>query len=140
MPSCRRFRDSAPEDPLPSVLAAQLALGAGDRAGAAENYRAALALDPGNAQATTGLASLAMLNDDSAAALDILNESLAAQPDDLQGMMNLAAVHEQRGETAEMVAVLERAIAAHPKALEPRLMLARYQFIQQRPGGNRGLV
>ncbi|MGQ0384052.1 MAG: XrtA/PEP-CTERM system TPR-repeat protein PrsT [Gammaproteobacteria bacterium] len=97
---------------------------AGDAAGAATLLERALALTPGNVEATLGLAEAAHHLGDSARATALLQRAIEAAPRDERAYVTLSRMEAMRGNHAQSNQLLERAIGAEPAAIEARLQLA----------------
>jgi len=95
----------------------QAALKANDRAGAADEFRAALKIDPANAEAHANLGAIAFFQGDCTGALRELHSALAAAPT-LVIVQGLMAICEKRTGEPRAKADLESAFA---KLKDPKL-------------------
>ncbi|MEP6342226.1 MAG: thioredoxin [Maricaulaceae bacterium] len=117
---------SASEDSAAMVARAKDSLTAGDPGGAAQDFAAALKLDPENPEAIAGLARLYIESGDNEAAVQMMAqvpESLVGHPDitAIAAMLNLRPEPEAPDETSE----LQAKVAANPDDLDARLELAK---------------
>lgn len=115
----------SPETPDDRALAAQLAARAGDAGGAEKAYRSTLAAQPGDVEASTGLARLLEAQKDQPQAIAVLKTALTAHPNDPAVVAQLASIMAASGDTVGATEILEQAIARHPQDTAMRRMLAR---------------
>ena len=98
--------------------------GRGDREGALAHYRAALALEPRNAQAHAALGSALRSWGQPAAALPHLAAALALAPNDERARVTLAMAWDDLGRPDRAIAELRQVIAAHPASARAHYGLA----------------
>jgi tetratricopeptide (TPR) repeat protein len=98
--------------------------GRGDRAGALAHYRAALALEPRNAQAHAALGGALRSWGQPAAALPHLAAALALEPRDERARITLAMAWDDLGRPDRAIAELRQTIAAHPASARAHYGLA----------------
>ncbi|MES2393376.1 MAG: tetratricopeptide repeat protein [Acidobacteriota bacterium] len=111
------------ETPSDVALTAELAERAGDAEDATTAYRKALALTPGDVDATAGLAHALRQQGKNADAEAVLVAALKDHPDDPRLVSQLAAVYVADGEVKLAVPLLEQFQTANPKtATEPAMM------------------
>lgn len=103
----------SPETTQDTLLAAELALAAGDMSGAESAYRRVLKTSPDNAEANAGLAHLLIQQKQYPAAEQLLHDALAKSPDDPALNAQYATVLVAQ-DKAEALPVLEKLYAAHP--------------------------
>jgi tetratricopeptide (TPR) repeat protein len=104
------------------ALSAELADRAGDSADAASAYRRALALRPGDVDATAGLAHALRQQGKNADAEAVLTEALKDHPDDPRLVSQLAAIYVDEDKAKQAVPLLEQLRAANPKiAADPAM-------------------
>lgn len=104
------------EQPEDAELSAGLARRTGSSADAEAAYRRALAQDPSDVEAITGLAALLETEGKLVEADALLRPALAAHAGDPQLSAQLAALDAAQGKSAEAVALLSQLRAADPKA------------------------
>jgi predicted O-linked N-acetylglucosamine transferase (SPINDLY family) len=92
----------------------------GDLEGAAREYRAQLALDPGNADAQHLLGLIAYRAGDLQDARRLLERALARDPDNPVFLGNLGNIHKDAGDVPQAMASYRRALVLDPNALGPR--------------------
>lgn len=98
--------------------------GRDDREGALAHYRAALALEPRNAQAHAALGSALRSWGQPAAALPHLAAALALAPDDERARITLAMAWDDLGQPDRAIAELRQVITAHPASARAHYGLA----------------
>ncbi|MEQ1897127.1 MAG: tetratricopeptide repeat protein [Vicinamibacterales bacterium] len=116
-----------PDDPNIILGREELAVAqmrAGDAAGAAEQFRAIIALDPRYARARVGLGDTLVQMNQPGAALDAFTEAVRLQPTNLVALINLAMLKAGAGDTSGAITSLRSALA-----VEPRHIAARQQLI-----------
>lgn len=116
-----------PDDPNIILGREELAvaqLRAGDAAGAAEQFRAIIALDPRYARARVGLGDALVQLNQPGAALDAFAEAVRLQPSNLVALVNLALLKARAGDMSGAITSLRSALA-----VEPRHIAARQQLI-----------
>ena len=96
---------------------ARLAEERGDTEGAAAEYRAALAADPGNFLAYLNLGNLAVRRGDLQGALPLYARAAALEPRSDDAESNLGGAYLALGQPAEAAAHLDRALALDPQNL-----------------------
>jgi tetratricopeptide (TPR) repeat protein len=96
---------------------------AGDAAGAIAHYEAALALDPGQAQAWVELGQIRVRIKDYAGATEALTRGLNLQPADADAQGLLGAVLLQQGRTTEAIGRLQQAVLLKPKSAQMQFNL-----------------
>ena len=123
--------------PGAKLIAAMRIGGASTELSQAErDFRRALALDPGLAEAQIRLAHVLTAKDDHAAAISLARAALAApRPPFLEyyAAMVLGRSEEALGRRAEAHAAFERASAVFPIAQSARVALSRYAVADSRP-------
>lgn len=115
----------SPETPDDRQLAASLAAAAGDTTDAEQTYRRTLATQPGDTEASIGLARILDGKKKPAEALAILKTALAAHPNDPALTAQLASHLAAAEDPAGAIAALDASIAAHPEDTAMRRMSAR---------------
>lgn len=90
-------------------------------AGAAREFRALLALQPGNATALQFLGFEASQRQDMASAIDYYRRAANAAPDDAEAWFNLAMAHYGRGELTEALDAFDATLAREPRVLSAQL-------------------
>ncbi len=120
-----RLRPDDPDIILGREEFAIALLQAKDAAGAAEQFRAIIALDPNYARARVGLGDALVQLNQPAAALEAYREAVRIQPDNLAALQNLSVLQRASGDVPGAIASL-RAIVR----VEPRLVQARRQLVQ----------
>lgn len=92
----------------------------GDVAGAEREYRAQLALDPGNADALHLLGLIAYRSGDLREALRLVGGAVERDPDNPVFLGNLGNIEKDAGDTVQAMASYRRALAIDAGALGPR--------------------
>ena len=111
------------ETPSDVALTAELADRAGDAEDATTAYRKALNLNPGDVDATAGLAHALRQQGKNADAESLLVAALKDHPDDPRLVSQLAAVYVADGDAKLAVPLLEQLQTANPKmATDPAMM------------------
>jgi Tfp pilus assembly protein PilF len=95
------------ETPEDQALAAELAARSGDAAGSEQAYRATLANEPGNVDATVGLAHALKAEGKLADADTMLAQALTAHPDEPRLIAELATVDAAENKDADAITLLE---------------------------------
>jgi tetratricopeptide (TPR) repeat protein len=103
------------------VRAGDVLLRAGDGSGAAAQWRAAIAADPGFVDAHFRLGVLALGDGDYARARKELEPVVAARPDDSKALMDLGIALRGSGDAAGALSAYERAAKAAPGWTDPLL-------------------
>jgi len=129
----RAYRKQSGDSPRALLLAARVALQAGDNEEAQNLFLRVLDDEPHNRDANGGLAAIALLNGDLEAARKRFLDSLEGYPDDSATLMNLAVLAERAGDLTAMEAFLRSALESNPNDLRPRIALARYRLGQRDP-------
>lgn len=93
---------------------------------AADAFRKADELVPGDPGANHGMADFALSNKSFDEARQHYEKVLKHNDGHLQTHLRIAGSYAQQGDEAKMFDSLERAIRANPRAMEPRLVKARY--------------
>ena len=114
----------SPEAKDDTLLTAEIAEAAGDKAVAEEAYRRVLKVDPESSGATAGLAHLLLAEKKYAEAEPLLKAALTRDPDDPTLNTQLAALLGAEGKTDEAVAALEKLHQLKPQDREIGMMLA----------------
>lgn len=116
-----------PEDPNIILGREELAVAlmrAGDAAGAADQYRAIIALDARYARARVGLGDALVQMNQPGAALDAFLEAVRLQPSNLVALINIAMLRAKAGDLNGAITGLRSALA-----VEPRHVAARQQLL-----------
>ena len=117
--------------PSPGPAALQLAGWAHYRKGETTEARAqferALALDPGDLEARTGMAYCALRDNQADQAATGFEAVLRARPRDAAALEGLAYARHRQGRSGEAVALFQQALARNPGNAETRAMLKRLQ-------------
>jgi tetratricopeptide (TPR) repeat protein len=124
----REYIRLRPEDPNIILGREELAIAllqAKDAAGAAEQFRAIVALSPAYARARVGLGDALVQMNQPAGALEAYREAVRLQPDNLPALQNLSTLQRAAGDVAGAIVSL-RAIVR----VEPRHVQARRQLVQ----------
>ena len=113
----------------PQFLEARLALGSvlaklGNMSGAAEEFTAALDIDPSSAEALYHLAKTNMAQRRYRAAIGQLRRALKIRPDDLEFNLLLGLAYSNTGKTDDAIALLDPLVEAEPDYFETRFNLA----------------
>jgi len=130
----RAYLREWPDDP--HIIAGREEFGvallqAKDFAGAAEQFRAIIALAPDYARARIGLGdALAQMNQP-AAALEAYREAVRIQPDNLVALQNLSVLQRATGDAAGAIATLTRVVRVEPRDVQSRQQLIRLLFGRQ---------
>lgn len=98
-------------------------LQARDAAGAAEQFRAIIALDPNYARARIGLGDALIQLNQPAAARDAYAEAVRLQPGNLAALRNLAVLQRGSGDLAGAIASLRGLVRADPRDVQTRQQL-----------------
>ncbi len=122
-----RLAGYGPREDLVHYNLARLAEERGDAAGAAAEYRAALAADPGNFLAYMNLGNLAARRGDLATALPLYARAAALEPRSDDAQADLGGAYLALGRPPEAAAHLDRALVLDPQnlaALHNRALVA----------------
>jgi len=92
---------------------------------AAEAYKTALKIAPGDPVASHNLAVFSLLNSRHEEARSYYQGVLKHHKDDLKTLIRLSALEAKLGDPELARKMLEQAMAAHPDAVQPRVLLAR---------------
>ncbi|WP_207061011.1 XrtA/PEP-CTERM system TPR-repeat protein PrsT [Motiliproteus sp. SC1-56] len=117
------LQESYPSNPHGYTMEGLAMAFTGQPEAAREAFEKALALEPGEPNASQNLAALAVQQKDYARAREVLGQLLDVHPKNLKGLVALAKVETQDNQLAAALGWLQQAISAHPKALEPRLLM-----------------
>lgn len=98
-------------------------LRAKDPAGAAEQFRAIIALSPGYARARVGLGDALVQLNQPAAALEAYREAVRIQPDNLGALQNLAILQRAAGDAPGAIASLKAIVRVEPRHVQARRLL-----------------
>jgi aspartate beta-hydroxylase len=122
-------------DPAALEAAAMACYEAGDMAGAAREFRALLALQPGHAIALQFLGFEASQRQDLLGAIDFYRRAANAAPDDAETWFNLAMAHYGRGDLPEALDAFDATLLREPRVLPAQLyrgaVLERMQLPEQ---------
>jgi tetratricopeptide (TPR) repeat protein len=112
----RRFSSAQPKDPLPRVLAGELLLAQKRLAGARDEFRAAIALEPRAMPAYRGLSRVQLEEKDVADAILTLRtaESKVSAPE--LAAIDLAALYQSLGRMDEAIGAYEEALRLNSKS------------------------
>jgi predicted Zn-dependent protease len=91
---------------------------ANDLAGAANEYKAILALDPENASAGLALASIYSADKKDKLAIEVLTKLTKKNPKNDEAWLTLAALQDKTGDDKGMHASVQKAIAANPRNVD----------------------
>lgn len=112
---------------------AYLVLGEEEKAKSA--FYNALKFSPGNINATQNLARMLVATGKIEDAQDLYHQAIANNPGyAAEGYLHLADLEALRGKSRDMLQYIERAIEADPGALHPRIKMATFNLVQNRPG------
>ena len=104
-----------PENPDDVLLTAELADRAGDATDAVTTYKRALALLPGDVDATAGLAHALQQEGKLTEADTVLTAGLKAHPDDPRLVAQATTLYSAEGKAAQAIPLLEQLRASNPK-------------------------
>ena len=126
--TARKYREKNPDSALPWILIGRIELARGNREAAVEAFREAARLNPGDPNALSSLADLAIRQKRFDQAREYYERILAKHENHLGTLIRLSALDALEGEGQRMAQHLQEAIDAHPTAEQPRLALARYHL------------
>ena len=129
----RRAAGTAPNDPIPPLLLADLLADAGRYAEAESAYNACIGLREDLFEAHYNLADCLERAGRDAEAAAVFAAALRLRPDSRDGHLRLGALHMQRGEYAQAARCFRRAAAVAPLAAEPLLSYSLAQLALGRP-------
>lgn len=127
----REYLRQWPDDPHIIVGREEFGLAllqARDPAGAAEQFRAIIALDPNYARARIGLGDALIAMNQPAGALEAYREAVRLQPGNLIALMNLSVLQRSAGDIGGAVQTLRRAVSVAPQEVPARQQLIRLLF------------
>lgn len=110
-------RKDEPKDPQAAFYLGVANEGLGDKPGAQEAYRAAVALDPKLPDPVVNLSQLLLDGNDAAGALAVVDTGLKSLPKHADLLLNRAVALEALGKKDEVLAAYGAAAAARPKDL-----------------------
>ncbi len=96
-----------------------------NEAGAVRIFQAARELAPGDIEANTRLAVIAINGKEYEKAREYYEEILKHHENDPQTLINLAALEAQHGDRSAVEPILKTAIEVYPNAIHPRILLVR---------------
>jgi tetratricopeptide (TPR) repeat protein len=98
-------------------------LKAQDAAGAAEQFRAIIALDAGYARARVGLGDALVQLNQPAAAIEAYREAVRIQPDNMGALLNLSILQRAAGDTTGAITSLKAIVRVEPGHVQARRQL-----------------
>jgi len=125
-----RRRD--PASPVAENLLGRIYLAKDDEKNAEAAWRRANEIAPGDTDANTHLAALALQRERLPEARQHYQAILDHHPDNVGALVRLAQLDATEGNISAMEAHLREAVSADPVAVVPRLLLARYRLQQNR--------
>lgn len=126
--------EAHPKEPIGYDYTGLALLAQNNEAAARKALLTARDLKPGDAMASRALASLAVRDKNFALASQYYEEILKANSKDVQAYFALATLEQQAGHADKVEGTLQKAVGENPDSTDARLILGRYQLLQNKFG------